>query len=124
MVHSGFHQTDSISSLATGALSALAQGANANIAIKSNTSPDIVINVSDLLSPDADATKSISSSNQSSLQWIRPKIVIRSMGNESAFAPYGEPNSMIFLAIAAGAIVMALLGAKLAMMLCHHLGQG
>ncbi len=122
MAHSGFSQTDS---LALTALATLAKTANASIAIKSNTSPDIVINIADLLAPGADPTgaPSVSSSNQSALRWIKPQIVIRTMGNDTTFSPYGEPNSLGFIGLAVAAILMALLGAKMALMLCRYLGK-
>lgn len=121
--HSGFHQTDA--SLAMSALASLAKSANASIAIKSNTSPDIVINIGDMLAPGADPTgaQSVSSSNQSALNWIKPQIVIQAGGATNTYAPYGTPNSLGFVGFAIAALLMALLGGKLALMLCRKLGK-
>lgn len=114
----GFHQIDPSSS-AKEALALLAKTANASLVVKSNVSPDITLNIADILFPTSDNPQLISSQDQSKLQWIKPEVEIRIMGSSSTYSPYGSPSGDAYLYLILAFVICALLSAKITWGLCR-----
>lgn len=115
---SELHQID-LSSSAKEALATLARGGNASLVIKSNVSPDITLNIADILSPSSANPQLISSPDQSKLQWIKPEVELRVMGASSTYSPYGSPSGDAYIYLILAFVIAALLGAKISWTLCR-----
>jgi len=92
---------------------------NAKIIIRSNVTPEITIDIAQLMKPGAPAPTSVSSDNAALMKLIKPEVVITGLGVEKKMAPYGSPKAGMFMVVATALGVSAVLGGLIAWRVCR-----
>lgn len=98
-------------------VSTIAGGANAQIVFRSQLTPEIRMNVADMLAGRASSVQTDSGPGVMNL--FRPEITITAAGVEKHIAPYGRPVANYFALLAGGAVATTLIGAAIAWRLCR-----
>jgi len=89
------------------------------IVIRSNVTPEITIDVAQLLKPGTPPASSVSGENAAMLSLIKPEVVVKGLGLEKVMAPYGNPRAGMFTVIATGGLIAAALGGLVAWRICR-----
>lgn len=93
----------------------------AQIIIKSNVTPDIKIDIGNLLKPGPGIPPqtAVQSDNVTLMKLIKPEVIITGLGLEKSIAPYGKPTTGMFTVVAIGVGVAAALGGLMAWKICR-----
>ena len=87
------------------------------IIIRSQLSPEITIDIANLLGANP-TPAAVSSADATALKFIKPEVIITSLGIEKSFAPYGKPSPNFYLNILFGVTAAGLIGAGIAWKIC------
>jgi hypothetical protein len=101
-------------------LNALVGGANSpKVIIRSNITPEITIDIAQLMKPGAAPATSVQGDNAVLMNLIKPEVVVTGLGVEKVTAPYGRPRAGMFMVVATGIGVAAALGGLIAWKICR-----
>ena len=96
------------------------------VVFRSNVTPDITIDISGLMKAKAGKIPPtqevpVSSDDKVMLKLIRPEITLKALGSTINYAPYGRPRKEFLVTVAAGVVISALIGARLAWAVCRRI---
>ena len=94
----------------------LASGAQARVIIRSQMTPEIRLDIAQLLEG-KDA--GVSSPSPGYMQLMKPEVIVSVGGLEKSIAPYGRPTANYFMVMLGGAVASTLIGAAIAWRLCR-----
>lgn len=89
------------------------------IVFRSQVTPEIRINVANLLSSSPSQT-AVQGSDATAMKFIKPEVIVKSLGVERSFAPYGKPTTNFYSTMVYGAAAMMLIGGATAWWLCRR----
>jgi len=92
---------------------------NAKIIIRSNITPEITIDIAQLMKPGTPPATAVQSDNAALMRLIKPEVVVTGLGIEKVMAPYGSPKAGMFMVVATGVAVAAALGGLIAWKICR-----
>lgn len=106
----------------TDTLSTLVGSTNSKIVFSSNVTPDIEINIADLLKSGNTEPQQViqSKGDQAMLRLIRPQVSVRVAGFDRSIAPFGPPIRHAWIIALAMLATAGLLGARIAWALCKR----
>ena len=104
----GFNARDLIGSLAS--------GAQARVIIRSQMTPEIRLDIAQLLEG---RDSGVTSPSPGYMKIMKPEIIVSVGGLERSIAPYGRPTANYFMVFIGGAVAMGLIGAAIAWRLCR-----
>lgn len=94
---------------------------DADLVIRSNVTPEITIKLADVLAPGQPSQQAISSQHPLLMQFIKPEIIVKTLGVEKPYSPYGRPRAGMPQMIVGVLLSSGLIGAVLAWVVCHRL---
>lgn len=100
-------------------LRSAASAGGAKIIVRSNLTPDITIDLAQLMKPGEPASTAVQSPNTAVMQFIKPEVEVTGLGVSKTFSPHGRPTAGMFTVLAAGAAAMATLGGLIAWKICR-----
>jgi hypothetical protein len=90
------------------------------LVLKTNVTPEIVIRLSDLLSPRPPTPEqALQSSNPLVMKLIRPEVALQGFGLQRTFSPYGHPTKNMYLTVLASFLAAGLIGFIGTLAVCH-----
>lgn len=98
------------------------------IIFSSNVTPDIALDLSEILSakkqqPTTDESKKAlkgSGIGSQILRLIRPEVIIETLGMEKSYAPYGHPYKQTYIFVLLGIGAVGILGASIGWNICRN----
>jgi len=102
---------------ARAALQTFLGAGGSKIIFRSQLSPEITIDIANLIGP-RPTPAAVSSADATALKFIKPEVVITTLGVEKSFAPYGKPSPNFYLNILFATAAAGLLGAGIAWKIC------
>lgn len=93
---------------------------DAELVIKSNVTPEITIKLADVLVPGGSAQRAITSDHPLLMKLIRPELIIKTLGIEDNYSPYGRPQAGMYSMVLVGLVSSGLIGALLAWAVCKN----
>ena len=93
---------------------------NSELTIKTNISPEITIKLADLLVPGQPSTQVIASDHPMLMRLIKPEVIIKTLGLERAYSPFGRPRSGMYSTVLLGFGASGLVGALLTWAICKN----
>ena len=112
-------QTPTAGSILTGLLST----ANNSIIVRTQITPDIVIDLNKLLTPGTSGSDAVSGQNSTVLDFIKPSVIVNAVGFQKKVEPYGAPSENFGLVLAALALGLVALGGASAFWVCKRVGR-
>lgn len=103
----------------TDALKGVLSAGGAQLIVRSNLTPEIRIDISQLVKPGTPADTAVQGQNTALMSLIKPEVVVTGLGVEKSIAPYGKPTAGMFTVVAVGAISAASIGALIAWKICR-----
>lgn len=103
----------------TDTLRSVLSAGGAQLIVRSNLTPEIRIDISQLAKPGQPAATAVQGENAALMNLIRPEVIVTGLGVEKSIAPYGKPTAGMFTVVAAGAAVAAAIGAAVAWKICR-----
>ena len=104
-----------------GTISSLLSSGKTELVFRSQVTPEIKIDVASLLTPGPAPASAVQAEGRVALSFIKPEIVIRSLGVEKSVAPYGKPTKDLYTVVLWGTIGAAAIGASLAWWICRRI---
>ena len=114
--------TDFLSALKQTGLAAFGQSGS-KIIFRSNITPEIEIDIANLVKPGTSAQSQDIVSNSRTLGLIKPKATLKALGLQISRAPYGEPNQNGWLFVILGFVCVGLIGMKLTWSTCKTVNR-
>jgi len=102
----------------TDALKGFLSAGGMQLVLKSNVTPEIIIDVSQLAKPGAEAQTAVQG-DPVLMRLIKPELLVRGLGVEKSIAPYGQPQAGMFTMVAVGTAIAGALGAIIAWRICR-----
>lgn len=88
---------------------------------RSNVTPEITINLENLFTPNSNPPpETVQGSNKLALQLIKPEIIVNSYGIEKPIAPYGIPETGMYVYFFGGLLAAMLTGAIITFIICRN----
>jgi len=97
--------------------------ANNSIIVRTQITPDIVIDLNKLLTPGTSGTDAVSGQNSTVLDLIKPSVIVNALGFQKKVEPYGTPSENFGLVLAALALGLIALGGASAFWLCKKVSR-
>jgi hypothetical protein len=94
----------------------LASGAQTRVIIRSQMTPEIRLDVAQLLEG---RESGVSSPSPGYMKLMKPEIIVSVGGLEKSIAPYGRPTANYFMVMVGGTVAASLIGAAIAWRLCR-----
>lgn len=105
----------------TDVVNSLINNSNTEIIIKSQVTPEIRINLANLMAGKKKEETFESSGGNVALRVIKPEVIVKSLGTERSVAPYGKPEQNYLAIVIATLAGSALVGASLAFYICRRI---
>jgi len=104
-------------------LSVASSATQNTLTIRSQITPDIVIDLNKLVSsdPSVPANEAVQSQSSTLMNWIRPELIVNAVGIQKTIAPYGEPTQDLTVYVGAAVVGILALGAFLAFSVCRKI---
>lgn len=93
---------------------------DSELTIKTNITPEITIKLADLLIPGQPSAQVISSDHPIIMRLIKPEVIIKTLGLERAYSPFGRPQSGMYSTVLLGLVASSLVGALLTWAVCKN----
>jgi len=93
---------------------------DSELVIKTNISPAITIKLADLLIPGQPSSQAIASDHPIVMRLIKPEVIIKTLGLERAYSPFGRPRSGMYSTVLLGLVASGLVGALLTWAVCKN----
>lgn len=93
---------------------------DSELTIKTNISPALTIKLADLMVPGQPSTEIISSDHPLLMRLIKPEVIVKILGLERAYSPFGRPRSGMYSTILLGLVASGLVGGLLTWAVCKN----
>ena len=93
----------------------------AQLTISSNLTPEFTIDLAQAIKPDAPASSIVRTKDNILLRWMKPEIIISTLGIEKVISPYGRPQAGMFKVAIASFGAAALIGAAITWKACSKI---
>lgn len=103
----------------TDTLRGVLSAGGAQLIVRSNLTPEIRIDISQLAKPGEPAKTAVQGENAVLMNFIRPEVVVTGLGVEKSIAPYGKPSAGMFNVVIGGVLVAGAIGAAIAWKICR-----